>query len=109
MSQASDGGQLGGLSLAGVHLLQDIPAAERKALEERCGFRGFAAGEVIVARFSAGNSVYFILSGTARVVHYLPGEDEITIATVTAGDTVGEIAAIDGLGRSATIIADDDV
>jgi CRP/FNR family cyclic AMP-dependent transcriptional regulator len=49
------------------------------------------------------------LSGTARVVHYLPGEDEITIATVTAGDTVGEIAAVDGLGRSATIIADEEV
>jgi CRP/FNR family transcriptional regulator, cyclic AMP receptor protein len=97
------------LSLAGVNLLRDIPAADRKAIEEKCGFRRFAPGEVIVARFSAGNSVYFILSGAGRVVHYLPGEDEITIATVGPGDTVGEIAAIDGLGRSATIIADEDV
>jgi CRP/FNR family transcriptional regulator, cyclic AMP receptor protein len=99
----------GTLSLAGIQLLKDIPDAERKALEERCGFRRFAPGEVIVARFSAGSAVYFILSGTGRVVHYLPGEDEITIATVSEGDTVGEIAAIDGFGRSATIIADDDV
>jgi CRP/FNR family transcriptional regulator, cyclic AMP receptor protein len=105
----STGAKPGALSLAGVHLIRDIPAAELKALEERCGFRRFAPGEVIVARFSAGNAVYFILSGTARVVHYLPGEDEITIATVSEGDTVGEIAAIDGFGRSATIIADEDV
>ena len=109
MAQASDGPNPATLSLAGVNLLRDIPAAERKAVEEKCGFRRFAPGEVIVARFSAGSSVYFILSGTGRVVHYLPGEDEITIATVGPGDTVGEIAAIDGLGRSATIIADDDV
>ncbi len=109
MAQASDSPNPAALSLAGVGLLRDIPAAERKAIEEKCGFRRFAPGEVIVARFSAGNSVYFILSGTGRVVHYLPGEDEITIATVGVGDTVGEIAAIDGLGRSATIIADDDV
>ena len=105
----STGARPGTLSLAGIHLLREIPAAERKALEERCSFRIFAPGEVIVARFSAGNSVYFILSGTARVVHYLPGEDEITIATVAEGDTVGEIAAIDGFGRSATIIADEEV
>jgi CRP/FNR family cyclic AMP-dependent transcriptional regulator len=109
MAQASDGPNPATLSLAGVNLLRDIPAAERKAVEEKCGFRRFAPGEVIVARFSAGSSVYFILTGTGRVVHYLPGEDEITIATVGPGDTVGEIAAIDGLGRSATIIADDDV
>jgi CRP/FNR family transcriptional regulator, cyclic AMP receptor protein len=109
MAQASDGPNPATLSLAGVNLLRDIPAAERKAVEEKCGFRRFAPGEVIVARFSAGSSVYFILAGTGRVVHYLPGEDEITIATVGPGDTVGEIAAIDGLGRSATIIADDDV
>jgi CRP-like cAMP-binding protein len=109
MSQSTDGAHQGGLSLVGIHLLRDIPDADRKKIEERCGFRRFAAGEVIVARFSAGNAVFFILTGTARVVHYLPGEDEITIATVSGGDTVGEIAAIDGLGRSATIIADDDV
>ncbi|HUK58454.1 MAG TPA: Crp/Fnr family transcriptional regulator [Stellaceae bacterium] len=109
MAQASDGANPATLSLTGVGLLRDIPAAERKLIEEKCGFRRFAPGEVIVARFSAGASVYFILSGTGRVVHYLPGEDEITIATVGPGDTVGEIAAIDGLGRSATIIADDEV
>jgi CRP/FNR family transcriptional regulator, cyclic AMP receptor protein len=109
MPQPGEGTNPTVLSLAGVGLLRDIPAAERKAIEEKCGFRRFAPGEVIVARFSAGSSVYFILSGTGRVVHYLPGEDEITIATVGPGDTVGEIAAIDGLGRSATIIADEDV
>lgn len=109
MPQPGEGTNPTVLSLAGVGLLHDIPAAERKAIEDKCGFRRFAPGEVIVARFSAGSSVYFILSGTGRVVHYLPGEDEITIATVGPGDTVGEIAAIDGLGRSATIIADEDV
>jgi CRP/FNR family transcriptional regulator, cyclic AMP receptor protein len=96
------------LSLAGVELLRDIPKEDREGIERKCNFRRFAAGDVMVARFSVGSAVYFMLSGSARVVHYIPGDDEITIATVNAGDTIGEIAAIDGLGRSATIIADED-
>ncbi|MGH7089408.1 MAG: cyclic nucleotide-binding domain-containing protein, partial [Stellaceae bacterium] len=109
MSESVDGAKARSLSLSGIHLLTELPEAELRVLEPLCGFRRFAAGEVIVARFSSGNSVYFVVAGSARVVHYLPGEDEITIATVTAGDTVGDIAAIDGLGRSATIIADEEV
>jgi CRP/FNR family transcriptional regulator, cyclic AMP receptor protein len=108
MPNSADTSTSGVMSLAGIHLLREIPEAELKALESKCSFRRFNAGDVIVARFSVGSAVYFILSGTGRVVHYLPGEDEITIATVSDGDTVGEIAAIDGLGRSATIIADQD-
>jgi len=108
MAQQPDDAKPNALSLAGIELLRSIPEDERAQIERRCIFRRFLAGDVMVARYSAGSEVYFILSGTARVVHYLPGEDEITIATVSAGDTIGEIAAIDGLGRSATIIADED-
>jgi len=108
MSQAGDGVNNAAFSLAGVHIFRDLSAAERSAIETRCGYRRFASGDVMVARYGAGNAVYFLLSGTGRVVHYLPGEDEITIATVAAGDTIGEIAAIDGQGRSATIIANED-
>jgi CRP/FNR family transcriptional regulator, cyclic AMP receptor protein len=108
MPNSADTPTAGAMSLAGIHLLRELAEAERKTLEDKCSFRRFNAGDVIVARFSVGSAVYFILTGTARVVHYLPGEDEITIATVSDGDTIGEIAAIDGLGRSATIIADQD-
>jgi len=108
MSNSGDDMNMAAFSLAGVQLFRDLSEAERSAIEGKCGYRRFGAGDVMVARYGAGNSVYFLLSGTGRVVHYLPGEDEITIATVAAGDTIGEIAAIDGQGRSATIIANED-
>src|ERR1019366_2222322 len=107
MSRSSNGAA-SSMSLAGIALLHDIGEPERKAVEAKCVLRHFAAGEMIVARFGAGCAVYFMLTGVARVVHYLPGEDEITIATVGPGDTIGEIAAIDGLSRSATVIAEKD-
>jgi CRP-like cAMP-binding protein len=96
------------LSLAGIKVLRPVPEDERRALETRCTFRRVAAGEVLMERFSQGSAVYFIVSGHARVVHRLDGQDEITIANVTSGDALGEISAIDGGGASATVIAEED-
>ncbi len=98
----------GARSLAGIALLRRLPPKERTELEKRCSFRNFSGGDVILDRFSASVGVFFLVTGTARVVHYVADHEEITIATITAGDTIGDISAIDGLGRSATVVADSD-
>lgn len=97
-----------GVALDGIRLLQALPVEERRALERKCTLRRFAAGEIMIERFSAGNSVLFLQSGVARVVHNAGENGEITIATLGAGNALGEIAAIDGLGRTATILAEAD-
>lgn len=96
------------LSLAGVTMLRDLAVDERAALERKCVFRRLGTGEVVLGRFSPSSAVFFMISGSARVVHYVADEQEITIATVSAGDALGEISAIDGLGRSASVIAEGD-
>lgn len=93
-------------SLDGITLLQRLTEGERKSLARHCAFKAVASGQVILDRFSASNGVCFLVSGTARVVHYVADHEEITIATIPAGDTIGEISAIDGLGRSASVVAD---
>ena len=95
------------LTLTGVKILRAVPDTERRFLETRCTFRRIAPGEVLLARFNVGKAVYFIVSGRARVVHWLDGQDEVTIATVGAGDAVGEISAVDGGTASASIIAEE--
>jgi len=97
----------GGLCLDNVALLRRLSSDERKALETKCAFRRVDAGEVVLDRFSANVAVYFLTAGSARVVHYVADGQEITIATVAAGDTIGEISAIDGLGRSASVVAEE--
>ena len=96
------------LTLAGVRVLRGLPEEERRYLETRCTFRRVDPGEVLLARYNTGMAVYFIIEGRARVVHYLDGQDEITIATVAAGEALGEISAIDGGTASATIVAEDE-
>ncbi len=95
------------LSLAGVKILETLPAAERTFLETRCTYRRIATGDVLMARFTNGTAVYFILAGRARIVHHIGESDEVTIAVVGAGDALGEISAIDGGTASATIVADE--
>jgi CRP/FNR family transcriptional regulator, cyclic AMP receptor protein len=96
------------LTLAGVRVLRGLPEEERRYLETRCTFRRVDPGEVLLARYNTGMAVYFIVEGRARVVHYLDGQDEITIASVAAGEALGEISAIDGGTASATIVAEDE-
>ncbi len=96
------------LSLAGIAMLRTLPSEDRRNLESKCTFRRISAGDVVIDRVSRNTSVYFMVSGSARVVHKLDADQEITIATVAAGDTMGEISAIDGLGRSAGVVAEED-
>jgi CRP/FNR family transcriptional regulator, cyclic AMP receptor protein len=96
------------MTLSGVKILRSLPEDQRRVLETRCTFRRFGPGAPLMDRFSEASAVFFIISGRARVVHTLDGTDEVTIALVSDGDTLGEISAIDGGGASATVIAEDD-
>jgi CRP-like cAMP-binding protein len=101
-------GPLGKATLDAIRMLTKLSPEERRALERKCRLGRYVAGAVMIARFSPGTSVFFLLSGVARVVHNAGEAGEVTIATVGAGDTLGEIAAIDGMSRSATILAESD-
>ena len=47
----------------------------------------------------------FITSGKVRVVNYAPSGREVALAEVGAGGHVGELSAIDGETRSASVVA----
>ena len=95
--------------LGEIRLLASLPAAELVALEQRCRWRRYHAGEQILDRDSATRDVLFISQGRIRVVNYAASGREIAFAVVEAGGHVGELSAIDGEGRSASLVAVNDV
>jgi CRP/FNR family cyclic AMP-dependent transcriptional regulator len=95
-------------SLDGITMLRSLSAGERAELARKCVTRRFSAGTVIAERFSQGNSVFFLIEGLARILHNAGESGEVTIATVAAGNALGEIAAVDAQGRSAGIVAETD-
>ncbi len=95
-------------SLAGVELLSELTADSLASLEKRVRFRRYAAKELIFDLESGGTEVYFIVAGKVQVVNYSPSGREISFAQVPAGGYIGELSAIDGRPRSATIVAVED-
>lgn len=95
----------GETALDGIALLEPLSDAEQNDIASSCSWRRFATGEQILDRDSTSNDVLFITEGEVRVVNYSAGGRETAFAVVQAGGHVGEIAAIDGQARSASVVA----
>ncbi|WP_234782226.1 Crp/Fnr family transcriptional regulator [Sinorhizobium americanum] len=77
------------------------------ALSERWIVRSYAPQELIIAHGESGRDVFFILEGHARVTLFSTNGREVLYGDRGPGDIVGELAAIDGKARSATVLAID--
>ena len=95
-------------SLAVVDLLSELSPDSLDAVEKRVRFRRYKAKELIFDLESGGTEVYFIVEGKVQVVNYSPSGREVSFAQVSAGGYIGELSAIDGRPRSATIVAVED-
>jgi CRP-like cAMP-binding protein len=92
-------------NLAGITLLQGLDPEARAALEGLCAWRRYRPGERVFERGSAGREVFFVIHGALNVVSISPLGREITFAAAQSGGMVGEMAAIDGRPRSASVVA----
>ena len=95
-------------SLAGIKLLQNIDAQAVNRLEEICTWYFCAKGDFIFDKDDTSSAVYFIVAGTVRASDNVDSETEVAFVDLVAGDIVGELSAIDGGPRSATIYALED-
>jgi CRP/FNR family transcriptional regulator, cyclic AMP receptor protein len=91
--------------LGGIRLLASLSAAELASVDQRCRWRRYKAGEQILDRDSDTRDVLFIAQGRIRIVNYAASGREIAFAVVEAGGHVGELSALDGEARSATVVA----
>lgn len=91
-----------------ITLLQSLTAERRAGLARHCAWRSFKAGEEILARDDPGDAVLFLAAGRARVVNFSASGREVAYAIIDTGGHVGELGAIDGAPRSASVLALED-
>ncbi len=97
--------QPGGRLLERVEILQDLPQGERERLAKRFNWKRYGAGEQIISHLDRSTDVFLVIEGAVRVTIYSLAGREVTFRDIEAGQYFGELAAIDGLPRSATIVA----
>jgi CRP-like cAMP-binding protein len=86
-------------------LMADLPEPARATMIKLGVARRYRAGEVILFEGDHSTHVVLLVTGYVKVTARLPGEGEALLAIRAAGDTVGEMAALDGEPRSATVTA----
>ncbi len=87
-----------------IRLFADLEPEVINDVERHCRWREYAANENILDRDSEGSDVFFVVRGSVLVVNYSLSGREIALARIGAGSYFGELAAIDGGPRSASVV-----
>src|SRR5215218_1325988 len=90
--------------LTQVELLKDLPI-DLAPYAPRCNWRRFDPEEIRVDFDDLTTDVYFLLSGDVRVLMRTASGKEVILDEMRAGELFGELAAIDGIKRSANVTA----
>ena len=86
--------------LRNIDFLQKVSVDTLECLASECQLKDLAEGAVLFSDGEEGNSMYVILSGELVV-----SKNGIEIARRAKGDYIGEMALIESLPRSATVIS----
>lgn len=85
-----------------VLLFSDLNDSERAVLQGLFRPVFFKAGELLFRQGAPADGLYLIAEGLVVVSVRLPGDDEVQLDTLGAGDLVGDMALIDRQARSAS-------
>ena len=89
------------VALAGVPMFQGFSRRHLNHLAAEADEVDFRAGEHVVEEGLLGETLFVVLEGQAKVVR-----GDRKVATLVPGDFFGELSALDGGPRSATVIAE---
>ncbi|WP_262270753.1 MULTISPECIES: Crp/Fnr family transcriptional regulator [Microvirga] len=90
--------------LAGIKLFKGLDI-DLERFEARANWRRFDPEEVLVDFDEPSTDVYFLLSGEVRVLMRTASGKEVILYEMKPGDLFGELAALDGVPRSANVTA----
>ncbi|CAL9495444.1 Crp/Fnr family transcriptional regulator [Saccharothrix sp. NPDC042600] len=91
--------------MSGVSLLERLSDRVAGALLELGGPVGYGSGEIVFSEGGEDGHAVLVLTGAVKVRATDEAGDSALLAVLSAGNLVGEMAALDGQPRSATVVA----
>ncbi len=98
--------------LSNLELIRRVPLfamltdAQASLVADAVVKRAFRRGEAIVEKGKKSNALFILLNGRARVISTDKRGREVILATLHAGDHIGEMSLIDNEPHSATVRAE---
>jgi CRP-like cAMP-binding protein len=89
--------------LRSVAFFSGLDQQSFQSLSAACQRRRFKARELIIGHKDRSHDVLFLLSGLARVSIYSSGGRQVSFRDIAPGAIFGELSAIDGEARSASV------
>jgi CRP-like cAMP-binding protein len=97
--------ELTGQLIAVIGIFEGLSPNDLDALAKRLRCKRYGANQQIISHLDESTDVFLVIEGMVRVTVYSPIGKEVTFRDIAAGEYFGELAAIDGLPRSATVAA----
>ena len=92
-------------ALTAFEVFRTLPPEAIEALSKRCQWHRYSSNQLIVGQDDETKDVFFIVRGKVRVTVYAASGKEVSFRDLGAGQMFGELSAIDGRRRSATVMA----
>lgn len=90
--------------LANILLFKDA-GIDVAPFETRARCRSFQSGEILVDFDDTSSDIFFLISGDVRVLIRTRSGKEVILGEMRTGGVFGELAALDGIRRSANVTA----
>lgn len=91
--------------LQNIPLLKGVDAAVLERMASSLQFRTVVRGGFVLHKGGSGDHLLFLLSGRLQAVDVTEDGREIGLSIIVPGDYFGELSIIDGLPRSASVVA----
>jgi CRP/FNR family cyclic AMP-dependent transcriptional regulator len=88
-----------------IEIFRSVSPEDRETLAKMFRWKRYGADQQVISHLDDSTNVFLVIEGVVRVVVYSPAGKEVTFRDIEAGEYFGELAAIDGLPRSATVAA----
>ncbi|AJC54731.1 Crp/Fnr family transcriptional regulator [Streptomyces sp. 769] len=92
-------------TLARTTLFQSLGEDALLSVARSCVSRNFSRGQFLFYQGDPGDRLFIIVSGLVKVVFTSVQGDELVLATLGPREVVGEMAVLDQVPRSASVIA----
>lgn len=91
-----------------VPLFSDLSETSLKVITDKMVARSYDKEKMILIEESAGETFFLISNGSVKITRMSDDGREVILAILGEGDFFGEMALLDGEGRSANVVALED-